>query len=66
MEVKMMNGKIKKAEVTTEHAASSYGIPVIVIDGEAYGTADILANKIEFVSATAEERELLKKAGFGY
>lgn len=26
--------------LTTEHAASSYGIPVLVIDGQAYGPAD--------------------------
>lgn len=26
--------------LTTEHSASSYGIPVLVIDGEAYGPAD--------------------------
>lgn len=26
--------------LATEHSASSYGIPVLVIDGEAYGPAD--------------------------
>jgi hypothetical protein len=26
--------------LTTEHAASSYGIPVLVIDGNAYGRLD--------------------------
>lgn len=28
------------ADLTTEHAASSYGRPVLVIDGQAYGPGD--------------------------
>jgi hypothetical protein len=28
--------------LTTDHAASSYGLPVLVCDGEAYGPGDIL------------------------
>ena len=35
-----MNYKGHEIELTTNHAASSYGIPVLVIDGEAYGPAD--------------------------
>ncbi len=31
-----------KIELTTNHPASSYGVPVAVIDGEAYGAADIV------------------------
>jgi len=29
-------------ELTTEHPASSRGIPVLVIDGEAYGAGDLI------------------------
>jgi hypothetical protein len=32
----------KSVIITDEHAASSYGIPVAVVDGEAYGPADNL------------------------
>ena len=32
----------KEVFITDEHAASSYGIPVITIDGEAYGKKDVL------------------------
>jgi hypothetical protein len=35
-----MNYKGHAIKLTTDHAASSYGIPVLVIDGEAYGPAD--------------------------
>lgn len=30
------------AVLTTEHAASSYGVPVLVVGGEAYGPGDAL------------------------
>lgn len=32
----------KGATLTTSHAASSYGRPVLVVDGEAYGPRDVL------------------------
>ena len=36
-------GKIRKGYLTTEHAASSYNIPVCVdSDGQAYGSAEVL------------------------
>lgn len=31
-------------ELTTENSASSYGVPVLVLDGVAYGSLDILPN----------------------
>jgi hypothetical protein len=39
--------------LTTEHAASSYGVPVLVIEGEAYGPADMTPE-----GTTAEEAVL--------
>jgi hypothetical protein len=32
----------KRGHLTTDHAASSYGTPVLVMEGEAYGSADVL------------------------
>ncbi|MDP9115000.1 MAG: hypothetical protein M3O20_15140 [Acidobacteriota bacterium] len=32
--------EIIDAALTTDHAASSYGQPVLIVDGEAYGPAD--------------------------
>lgn len=37
----MMNEDLDTLTLTTAHAASSYGRPVLVIDGEAYGPADL-------------------------
>jgi hypothetical protein len=39
-----MGYPIGSASLTTEHAASSHGIPVLVIEGAAYGAGDILPN----------------------
>ncbi|MFZ2358724.1 MAG: hypothetical protein WA040_05215 [Anaerolineae bacterium] len=30
--------------LTTAHSASSYGVPVLVIDGDVYGPDDLLPN----------------------
>ena len=39
------------AALTTDHAASSYGIPELVIDGTAYGTLDALPEGMEGIWA---------------
>lgn len=31
-------------ELTTEHPSSNYGIPVLIVDGTAYGAMDELPN----------------------
>jgi len=43
--------------LTTDHAASSYGIPVLVIDGQPYGISDTLPDgrvvrEVEFEQPT--------------
>ena len=38
--IKLKN-TFREIEITTEHAASSYGIPVALIDGKVFGQADI-------------------------
>lgn len=43
MELGYVGSPYPEAQLTTEHAASSYGQPVLVIGGEAFGPGDILA-----------------------
>lgn len=51
------------ATVTTDHAASSYGIPVIVLDdGEALSPASWILLAYEVVEATGDELEELEAA----
>jgi len=37
-----MNVRISKYSLTTEHAASSYGVPVLLVDGVPHGPCDLL------------------------
>jgi hypothetical protein len=60
----LMTGKRKtiKATITTDHPASSYGVPVIVLpDGDAldYGSAIMLDYQVE--RATQKELRLLEQ-----
>ncbi len=52
------------ATVTTDHAASSYGKSVLVIDGVAIGTTEARLMGYEILDATIEERALLASAGY--
>lgn len=51
--------------LTTEHAASSYGVPVLVSpDGEAYGKGDIVADDDgNLLSAADVAAEMAERAG---
>lgn len=60
------DGKRKeiKARITTNHSASSYGQPVIVLeDGEALDLISWVFCSYQIVSATKKERELLARIG---
>lgn len=53
-----------EAEVTTEHSASSYGQPVIVLDdGNAIDFVSWVMLGYRVVKATKEEREVLRHMG---
>lgn len=53
-----------KAELTTNHSASSYGQPVIVLeDGGAIGLVSWVSLGYRLVKGTKREKELLQKMG---
>lgn len=55
-----------KVSITTEHSASSYGQPVIVLpDGVALDLMSWVGCAYRVERATAEEREQLAKMGLG-
>ncbi len=62
MDITFSNG----ATLTTDHAASSYGQPVLVIDSQAYGPADIINPSCIFgpLSAAMMVSQLVKDDGF--
>jgi hypothetical protein len=48
-----MNVKLdSRSSITNEHSASSYGQPVLVIDGQAYGPGDLVPDDLG-IPATA-------------
>lgn len=59
-----LDGKVHntKAKITTDHPASSYGQPVIVLpDGSALDLISWIGLGYEVVRATAKEREQLER-----
>gem|GEM_PF-1012310 len=61
------DGKRKRVNacITTDHSASSYGQPVIVLeDGEALDLTSWVFCKYQVVSASEKEREMLARMGF--
>jgi hypothetical protein len=57
-----VTGERVSALITVNHAASSYGIPVLVVRGEALGTIE--AAGFELVEATDQERLALARGGY--
>lgn len=64
MIIRDRDGGQLEADVTTEHAASSYGLAVLVVNGEALGTVE--AGEVDVVEATGEEVFGLIRAGYGF
>jgi hypothetical protein len=49
------------AKITTEHALSSYGQPVVIIDGEPVDPLSWLASRLQEVDGTPQELELWRQ-----
>jgi hypothetical protein len=62
----LLDGWTGEAIITTEHPTSSYGLPVLLIDGEPVGTAEADLAGYEILDATASELELLHRGGYHF
>jgi hypothetical protein len=49
MKIEIMNG----VELTTDHPQSHYGIPVLLIDGKAFGPCDQAPEKMQLAGGSA-------------
>jgi hypothetical protein len=58
------DGQRVEAVSTTAHSASSYGLPVLLLDGEALGGLDCAAAGLRVVGGEPEALEALHRAGF--
>ena len=63
MRVEVRDGDSLPAWLTTNHAASSYGFPVLVVGGRALGAADVPAFG-KLIAETEQERAELEAAGY--
>jgi len=62
----LLNGWTGEGMITTEHSASSYGFPVLLVDGEPVGTAEAALAGYEIIDATDAELELLRRGGYHF
>ncbi len=60
-----VEGRKVEATASTDHAMSSYGIPVLVIDGIAHGPGD-LPRRTRFLSGSVDERAAFDAWLFNY
>ena len=58
-------GRRTAGTLSTTHAASSYGLPVLVLqDGTALGPGDVALQGYRVMTATQREQDLLRIAGY--
>lgn len=62
----LLDGWEGEADLSTNHSASSYGQPVLFIDGRPVGTLDAVLAGYEIIEATREERAALQRAGYAF
>lgn len=62
MKIRTGTGETFDAALTTEHSASSYGVPVLLVGGLPLGPNETFG--LELIEATDEERIALRRAGF--
>jgi len=62
----LLDGWEGEAELSTEHPASSYGQPVLLVDGEPVGTLEAAVGQYEVLEASEEERKALEAAGYSF
>lgn len=64
MKVRVLDGTEHDAVITTNHTASLFGLPILLVDDEPVGPAEVTQAGYEVVDATEDEREALKAGGY--
>jgi excisionase family DNA binding protein len=52
------------ARITTQHSASNYGIPILLVEGEPIGTAEAALVGYQIIEASTAERRALARGGY--
>ena len=62
----LLNDWTGEASISTRHPASSFGMPVLLIDGEPVGPIKANWHRYEIMDATAAELELLGRGDYHF
>ena len=60
----LLDGWQGEARITTDTAASPYGVPVLLIEGEPVGTFEAALAGYRILEATDNERAALARGGY--
>lgn len=64
MRVRVLSGHEYDAIITTDHPASTYGLPVLVVNGEPMGAPEVTQAGFVIINATTAEWEALAAGGY--
>lgn len=64
MKIRVLDGSEHNAVVTTNHPASMFGLPILIVDDEPVGPAEVAQAGYEVVDPTEDECEALKAGGY--
>jgi hypothetical protein len=64
MKVRVLDGSERDAVITTNHSASMFGLPILVVDDEPVGPAEVAQAGFEVLNPTEDECKALKAGGY--
>lgn len=65
LQIRILDGSEHDAVITTtNHPASLFGLPILLVDDEPVGSAEVTQASYELVNPTEDERQALKAGGY--
>jgi hypothetical protein len=64
MKVRVLDGTEHSAVITSNHPASTFGLPILLVDDEPVGPAEVTQAGYEVVDPTEDECNALKAGGY--
>lgn len=64
MKVRVLDGSEHDAVITTNHSASMFGLPILLVDDEPVGPAEVTQAGYEVVDPTEDECKALRAGGY--
>lgn len=64
MRIRVLDGREYDAIITTDHPASTHGLPVLIVNGEPMGAPEVSQAGFVIVNASASELKALAAGGY--